>query len=84
MEQRTGIAATTAIVAAIVSFIVLFTGHPIWGLVISIFAVLLGVAGLIMSASPRVSGGLLSILAMVLGAIGLVFSILGTVGAILT
>lgn len=83
MDQRTGVAATLSIVAAVVAFIVLFTGHPVWALIVAGFAVLAGILGLISAASPRVSGGVLSILAIVLGVIAFAFAILGTVGAIL-
>ncbi len=83
MNQRTGVAATLSIIAAIGGFVVIFTRHPVWGLLISGVAVLLGIVGLISAASPRVSGGILSIVAIVLGVIAFAFAILGTVGAIL-
>ena len=39
MDQKTGIAATLAILAAIGSFIASFTAHPGWGLFLAIIAV---------------------------------------------
>jgi hypothetical protein len=83
MEQKTGIAATISLIAAILSWIVTFTGHPIWGLLLALLSVPVGVMGLIMAASPRVSGGILSIIAIILGVIGLAIAILGIVGVII-
>lgn len=82
MDQRTGIAAIVAIILAIGSYIATCTGHPIWGLIAALFSVPVGVIGLVMAASPRVSGGIMSIIAIVLGAIGLIVAILGLVGVI--
>lgn len=82
IEQRTGTAATLAIIAAIGGFVLIFTGNPGWGLLAELIAGLLGAVGLLMAASPRVSGGLLSIAAMVLAVIGLVISVLGLIGSI--
>jgi len=45
MEQRTGIAATLAIIAAIGGIILIFSGHPGWGLVVELLAVILGIVG---------------------------------------
>jgi hypothetical protein len=82
-DQKTGIFATIAIIAAIASFILTFTGSPILGLLAAILSVPLGIVGLIMAASPRVSGGMLSILAIILGILGLGVAILGMIGGIL-
>ncbi|MEX1017067.1 MAG: hypothetical protein WDZ31_10010 [Phycisphaeraceae bacterium] len=79
-EQRTGIAATISIIAAIGSYIVTCTGHPIWGLVLAVVSIPVGVVGLVISASPKVAGGMISIAAIVLGVIGLVVAILGMLG----
>jgi hypothetical protein len=69
-DQKTGIFAAIAIIAAIVSFVLTFTGSSVLGLLAAILSVPLGIVGLIMAASPRVSGGMLSILAIVLGMLG--------------
>jgi hypothetical protein len=74
--------ATLAIVAAFAGIIVVFTGHPVWGLLIEIVAIPLGIGGLVMAASPRVSGGILSIVAIVVAVLGLVVSVLGIVGTV--
>jgi hypothetical protein len=83
MNQRTGLAATLSIFAAIGSFIATCAGHPLWGLVAAIVAIPLGVLGFVLAASPRVSGGILSIVAMVLGAVGAIFAVLGIAGVVL-
>lgn len=81
-EQTTGTAATLAIIAAVGGFVLVFTGNPGWGLLASLLAALLGVVGLAMAASPRVSGGLLSLAAIVIAVFGLGISVLGLVGSV--
>jgi hypothetical protein len=54
-DQRTGIAATISLIAAIASFIITCAGHAIWGLVLAIIAVSAGITGLVIAASPRIS-----------------------------
>jgi hypothetical protein len=82
IEQRTGTAATLAIIAAIGGFVLIFTGNPGWGLLVEVIAGVLGAVGFIMAASPRVSGGMLSIAAIVLAVIGLGISVLALIGSI--
>lgn len=82
MQQKIGIAATLAILAAGISYALTCSGHPIWGLLLALLSIPLGLAGLVMAASPRVSGGILSIVAVALGAIGILVSVLGIVGVI--
>ena len=82
MEQRTGIVAIASIVLALGSFVLTCTGNPIWGLVTALVSIPLGVAGLLISASPRVSGGMLSIGAIAVGALAVLVAILGIFGAI--
>lgn len=82
VAQRTGTMATLAIVAALGGIIVVFTGHPVWGFFIELVAIPLGIGGLVMASSPRVSGGVLSIIAILIGVLGLGVAILGMVGAL--
>jgi hypothetical protein len=82
VEQRTGTAATLAIISAVGGFILIFTGNPGWGLLAEIVAGFLGAVGLVMAASPRVSGGMLSITALVIAFFGLGVSVLGIIGTI--
>ena len=82
MEQNTGVAAVSAIVAAVVSLFATFSGHPFWGLILALASIIFGGVGLAMAASPRVSGGILSIASMVLGLFGLGASVLGMIGVI--
>jgi hypothetical protein len=83
MEQKTGTVAAGSIVAAVLCYVAICSGHPWWGLAMGIVSIPLGLIGLLWSASPRVSGGILSIFAMLLGAVGIVLSILAGIGAIL-
>lgn len=80
--EKTGGLAIGAIVAALVSFLLTFTGHQLFGLICGVLSIPLGVVGLVMAASPRVSGGMLSIAAIVLGAIAIGVAVLGGIGAI--
>ena len=80
--QRTGTAATLAIVAALGGLIATFTGHPVWGLILALVAILLGAIGLVRAASPRVSGGILSIVAIIVAVLGLGVAGLGMVGTL--
>lgn len=82
IEQRTGIAAAISILAAVGSYILTCMGHPVWGLILALISVPAGITGLVMAASPRVSGGILSIVAIILGAIGVLVAVLGIIGVI--
>ena len=83
MEQKTGAAATVSLIAAILSWVVTFTGHPIWGMILGLVAIPAGLIGALMAASPRVGGGLLSVIGMVIGILGLGLAVLGLIGVIL-
>lgn len=82
-NQKAGTVATLAIVAAIISFIVTFSGSPILGLLTALLAIVLGIVGVVVSASPRIGGGLMSIIAIGLGALDLGIAILGFIGVII-
>lgn len=71
MDQKTGILATLAIIAAVASYFLTFSGHWIWAILTAIVAIPLGIAGFLMAASPRVSGGILSILAILAGVLAI-------------
>ncbi|RJQ76464.1 MAG: hypothetical protein C4519_14665 [Desulfobacteraceae bacterium] len=81
--QKTGTLAILSIIAAIAAFISVFSGSPVLGLFLAFLSIPLGIFGLIMAASPRVSGGIMSIAGIVLGGFGLVIAILGAVGMII-
>ena len=83
MDQKAGTAATIAIIAAIGSFVLTFTGSPVWGLIVAVLAIILGILGVIMSASPKIGGGLMSSFSVILGIFGVGISILVLVGIIL-
>lgn len=65
MNQKTGMFATISIVAAIVSYLMTFNGHTVWGVLLALIAIPLGIGGFVMAASPRVSGGIMSIVAII-------------------
>ncbi len=67
MNQKTGILATLAIIAAVASYFLTFGGHKLFGILAGVVSVPLGIGGFIMAASPRVSGGILSIISILLG-----------------
>lgn len=83
MDQRTGTSATLSIFSAIGSYILTFTGHPVWGLIAGVIALPLGIIGMIIAASPRVSGGIISMVAIFVGAVAIVVSLMGMIGVIL-
>lgn len=82
-EQKTGTLAVGAIIAAVISYVLTFAGHPIIGLLSAIISIPLGVIGLMMAASPRVGGGLLSIAGIVMGVIAIGVAVLGGIGKII-
>jgi hypothetical protein len=82
VAQQTGTLATLAILAAIGGMVATFTGHPVWGLIIDLVAIPLGIGGLLTAASPRVRGGVLSIIAIVAAVIGLGLAGLGMIGTL--
>lgn len=82
-EQKTGTLAIGAIIAAALSFLFTFTGHPFWGVVSAVVSIPLGIIGAVMSSSPRVGGGLLSIAAIVIGVIAIGVAALGMIGVII-
>jgi hypothetical protein len=83
MYQRRGTTATFSIIAAIGSYFLTFSGHPILGLITGIVSLPLGIIGLVIAASPRVSGGIISIFAILLGAGAVVVGALGVFGVII-
>jgi hypothetical protein len=52
-------------------------------LVVELLAIVFGIIGFLMSASPRVSGGILSLAAIVIAVFGMGFSLLGIIGGVL-
>ena len=81
-QQSSG-AATVALVSAVLGYLMLFSGHPFWGFLFEVAAVLLGVIGIARATSPRTGGGLASTIALILAVIGLLLALLGMLGAIL-
>jgi hypothetical protein len=83
LTQKTGIAAIISIIAAAGSYYMSLTGSPIIGFILALVSVPLGILGLVLAASPRVSGGLMSIAAIALGGFGMIVAVMAMVGLIL-
>jgi len=81
--QKTGTFAIVAIIAAVGSYFLTFTGHPLIGLVAALISIPLGIFGFLAAISPRTGGGILSTFAIVLGAIAVIVAILGIIGVII-
>lgn len=81
-RQRSATSAVVAIICALGSFLATFTGHPGGGAAAAVIAVLSGVMGMAMAASPRLTGGKMSIAAIILGIFGLGVAVLGMLGKI--
>lgn len=81
-EQKTGLAATLSILAALGAYVLTCVGQPGWGLLAAIASIPLGLIGFVMAASPKVSGGILSIVAIILGALATIVSLLVFIGAV--
>lgn len=82
-DQKSGTVATVAIISVIISFFLTFTGSPIWGAVVALLAIILGIIGVIISASPKIGGGLISILSILLGILDLGIAVLGVIGVLI-
>ncbi len=70
LQQRT-VPATLALVLAVISF---FVG-PVLGFFLALGAIVLGVVGFLISASPRRGGGAMSLASIALGVVAVVFKI---------
>jgi hypothetical protein len=78
--QKTGPAATLALLIAIGGVITIFVAGPGWGLLLDGSAAVLGAVGFFMAASPRVGGGVMSIIAVVIAIFGIGLSVMGVIG----
>lgn len=83
MNQKTGIAAALSLICALTSYFATFSGNPLIGFLLALVSIPLGILGVFMAASPRVSGGIMSIFAIILGGFGLAIALMGMVGVIL-
>ena len=81
--QTRGVAATIAIISAIGGIVASLAGHPFWGFLILLVAILAGIAGIAMSASPKVGGGLISLISVIIAVFGLGLSVLVMIGVII-
>ncbi len=79
MNQKTGTLATISILAAVVSYILTFSGHTAFGIVAALISIPFGVGGFVMAASPRVSGGIMSIISILLGVFAIGIAVIAMV-----
>ncbi len=79
MNQKTGTLATISILAAIVSYILTFSGHKVFGIVAALISIPFGIGGFVMAASPRVSGGIMSIISILLGVFAIGIAVIAMV-----
>jgi hypothetical protein len=83
MQQKSSTSAIVAILAAVGSYLMSFSGRPFWGMLAALIALPFGVFGLIRAASPRVGGGLLSLIALVLGVLAMGVAVLVMIGVLI-
>lgn len=81
--QNTGTFAIMAIIAAVGSYLLTFTAHPLIGLLAALLSIPLGIFGFLAAVSPRTGGGIISIIAIILGAIAVIVAVLGIIGVII-
>ncbi len=79
MNQKTGVLATVAIIAAIASYFLTFNGHKVYGIVAALISIPFGIGGFIMAASPRVSGGIMSIISILLAVFAIGIAVIAMV-----
>ena len=82
-DQKAGTVATLAIISAVGSFLLTFTANPLWGIFMALLAVVLGTAGVVIAASPKVGGGLISTISIILGILEIGIAVLGIMGVII-
>jgi hypothetical protein len=68
-----------SIVAAIAAFLS-FKAGAIFGLLLAIAAIVLGLLGLFLALSPRVRGGIVSVISIVAGLIGIIAAAFKLIG----
>ncbi|MDF1754717.1 MAG: hypothetical protein P1U89_18170 [Verrucomicrobiales bacterium] len=71
-SERFGLASILAVCSAILSFV---TG-PILGMFFAVFAILLGVVGILAALSPKTRGGFASTMAIGAGVIGIIAAVI--------
>jgi hypothetical protein len=68
--QRMGTGAILAVLASLGSMFLSCSGRPIWGLVLAVLSIPLGLIGFVRAASPEISGGFASIFSIIIGIVG--------------
>jgi hypothetical protein len=74
--SKFGTGALMAVIASVGSMVLSFSGRPVWGLILAILAIPLGLVGFIRAASPQVHGGFASIISIVVGLAGVAVALI--------
>lgn len=81
-RAHVGMGAVLALLAAGASIYASFAGYGIWGLILGIISLPLGLVGMLTAVSPHVRGGFLSMIAIALGILGIILSVLALLGVL--
>ena len=68
-----------SILAAVAAFLS-FKFGAVFGLVLAIIAIVLGIVGVLLALSPRIRGGMVSVIAIIAGLVGIIAAIFKLVG----
>lgn len=77
---RLGMPAIFAVVIAVASYPLSFTGHWVWGIVAAMIGIVCGLLGMIWAALPGIRGAFVSLIAILLGIVAIVPAILSAIG----
>ncbi len=77
---RLGMPSILAVVIALASYPLSFTGHWIWGIVAAVIGIVCGLLGMIWAALPGIRGAYLSLIAILLSVIAIIPAILSAMG----
>jgi hypothetical protein len=77
--SRFGKGALLASIASAGSMVLSCSGRPVWGLILALLSIPLGLVGALRAASPEVHGGFASIIAIVVGVLGIGVAIVAMV-----
>ncbi|HEV8604595.1 MAG TPA: hypothetical protein VGQ99_04475 [Tepidisphaeraceae bacterium] len=72
---RIGTSAILAVLASLGSMFLSCSGRPLWGLILAVLSIPLGLIGFIRAASPEIKGGIASILSIIVGIVGVAVAV---------
>ena len=74
--QRMGTSAFLAVIASLGSMFLSCSGRPLWGLILAILSIPVGLVGFIRAASPEIKGGFASIFSILVGVVGIAVALI--------